>query len=186
MSSRRLENSGGTRLPAELTGQSGGDKRAELARQIYAEGMTIGIPELEREVWERMPERFRFLYELLWLRAFGRSVGGAAGSTDGNTVSGTKRVTRTSTGQTETRGGAHAGKRLAGASEKTVVSNDRALEQLRKIDRRLRTLAKDMAVFLGAKEHMAMTVRRCSSCKRFGEAEWLYCPWDARPMEEVD
>ena len=95
-------------------------------------------------------------------------------------------MVRTSSGQTETRGGAHAGKKLVGASEKTIVTNDRALEQLRKIDRRLRTLAKDMAVFLGAKEHMATVVRRCSVCKRFGEVEWVYCPWDGKPMEELD
>jgi hypothetical protein len=152
---------------------------------VRSEGLTIGISELDREVWERMPERFRFLYEILWLRAFGPSIGGRAGGAEPNPVVSTRRVVRTSTNQTETRGGAHSGHKLQGASDKDTISSEAALKKLRNVDRRLRTLAREMAVFLGGEQTRA-TMRRCSRCKRYGDVEWLYCPNDAAPMEEVD
>jgi hypothetical protein len=155
-------------------------------RLVRSEGWDIGIPDIEREVWERLPERFRFLYELMWLRAFGPSIGGRySNGAEPNIVAKSKRVTRTSTSQTETRGGAHSGHKLAGASTKDTVSSDRALEQLRKVDRRLRTIARDMAVYLGGGVAQG-NVRRCSVCKRYGDVEWLYCPQDGKPMEDVD
>lgn len=161
-------------------------ERAEIMRLVHSENWQIGISDIEREVWDRMPDRFRFLYEILWLRAFGPSIGGRySNGAEPNIVSKTKRVVRTSTNQTETRGGAAGGKKLAGASTKDTISSDMALNQLRKVDRRLRTLAREMAMFLGGEQRRG-TVRRCSTCKRYGDVEWLYCPRCAAPMEEVD
>lgn len=160
---------------------------SDIRRVIRSEGLDIGVPELEREVWDRMPERFRFLYEIMWLRAFGPSIGGRySNGSDPNVVVSTKRVVRVSTNQTETRGGASGGKKLAGSSTKDTISSDMALEQLRKVDRRLRTIAREMAVFLGGEQMRGGSVRRCSRCKRYGDGDWLYCPRDAAPMEEVD
>lgn len=160
--------------------------RAEIMRIVSSEGWHIGIPDIEREVWDRLPERFRFLYEIMWLRAFGPSIGGRySNGAEVNPVASTRRVVRTSTNQTETRGGASGGKKLAGASTKDTISSDRALEQLRKVDRRLRTLARDMAMYLGGAEAHG-SVRRCSSCKRYGDGDWLYCPRDGYDMEELD
>jgi hypothetical protein len=161
-------------------------QRGQIMRLVSSEGWHIGIPDIEREVWNRLPERFRFLYEIMWLRAFGPSIGGRySNGSDPNVVASTKRVVRVSTNQTETRGGASSGKKLAGASTKDTISSDRALEQLRKVDRRLRTLARDMAMYIGGDEARG-SVRRCSRCKRYGDGDWLYCPRDAAPMEEVD
>jgi hypothetical protein len=160
--------------------------RRELKTLVFNGAYSAGIPDLEREVWDRMPVRFRLLYELVWLRAFGASVGGRHGGVvTQNVVHGAKRVTRVSSGQTETRGGAHSGKKLVGASDKDVISNASALAMLRRVDRRLRQVARDMDVYLhaGAADKVK---RRCSVCKKFGDDEWLYCPRDGRPMEQVE
>lgn len=118
---------------------------------------------------------------MLWMKAFGTSVGGGS-RFDGVLVANARRVVRVSTNQTEVRGGAKRSK--APSPGGVDVANEAALYFKRKVDRKLRALAREMKVWLDGSAHSGQ--RRCSSCKRYGDAEWLYCPWDRAPMEEVD
>jgi hypothetical protein len=161
------------------------DEAGEVKRVLISSGLGLSASELGDEVLRSMPEKFVFAYELLWLSAFGRSVGGrsSGGVVEPNVVSKARRVTRVSTNQTETRGGAKAGG-MQGLSDRDVISNEIALEKKRRIDRKLRALARDIRSFISRETDRAGN-RRCSSCKRFGDDEWVYCPWDGRPMEEI-
>lgn len=162
-------------------------ERAEVLALVRQRlGRTDVSPEdVEREVMRALPDDFVYRYELLWLRVFTSAVGGRPGGTPPVTVAKARRVVRTSTGQTETRGGASGGKKLAGASERTVVANDEALAFKAKVDRKLRAISRDMRVWLGDGGAKA-GVRRCSRCRKFGEDTWTFCPWDGQPMEEVN
>jgi hypothetical protein len=153
-----------------------------LKRRVVPVTQVLNV---EREVLAALPSDFLHRYEQVWLQAFGAALGGR-GSAAVNPVASTSRVVRMTTGQTETRGGAKSGKKLAGASDKNIVSSERALEFKRSLDADLRKVNRRMRVWLskpGDKESMG---RRCSVCKRFGDDEWVYCPRDGKPMEERD
>ena len=92
-------------------------------------------------------------------------------------------VTRTSTGQTETRGGAK-GSRKSGGS-KDFIRSEAAFNFKSKVDRKLRKLAREIKVWLQDSPGERDDVRRCTVCRKFGEPEWLYCPRDGKPMESV-
>ena len=129
-----------------------------------------------------LPEDFVFRYELLCMRVFGRAVLSRGGSGDRVVVHGARRVTRVSTGQTETRGGA---RRNGVVHTDGVEVNDAALRMKRRIDRKLRLLARDMKAWMGD-DNARAGVRRCSRCNRYAEDTWTFCPWDGAPTEEMN
>jgi hypothetical protein len=92
-------------------------------------------------------------------------------------------VTRVSTGQTETRGGAK-GSRKSGGS-KDFIRSERAFNEKARIDRKLRKIAREIRAWLRDSAESRDDVRRCTTCRKFGEPEWLYCPKDGKPMESV-
>lgn len=92
-------------------------------------------------------------------------------------------VTRTSTGQTETRGGAK-GSRKSGGS-KDFIRSIAAFNYKTKVDRKLRKLTREIKTWLQGSGEYRDDVRRCTVCRKFGEPEWLYCPQDGKPMESV-
>lgn len=108
-----------------------------------------------------------------------RTVGSAGG--DGVSVAGARRVTRTSTNQTETRGGAK-GSRSSGGSD--PLRSEAALAFKSKVDRKLRKITREMKVWLEGKATQE-GLRRCTVCRTFGEPSWLYCPRDGKPMESL-
>jgi hypothetical protein len=136
---------------------------------------------VESEVLRTLPDGFLFHYEQVWMRV----VGEQRGVPDVGVAS-ARAVTRLTTGQTETRGGAKAGKKLAGASEKNIIASEQALKFKRRIDAKLRVINREMKAWLTpASERVGTSLgRRCTVCKRFGEDGWLYCPIDGKPMEE--
>jgi hypothetical protein len=95
-------------------------------------------------------------------------------------------VVRTTTGQTETRGGAKAGKKLAGAAERSVISSEAALRFKQKMDAEIRKINRTMKAWLTDEAARVGTSvgRRCSACKRFGDESWAWCPYCRAPMEE--
>jgi hypothetical protein len=157
-------------------------ERGELLALVRNAGLTALAAELE--VLRSLPDEFVLRYELLWLRAFGRSVLARAGSDDNNVVSGTRRVTRVSTGQTETRGGA---RRTATNGHGVDVANDAALRMKHRVDRKLRSLARDIRTFMHDDDARA-GMRRCSkpTCRRYAEDTWTHCPWDGFQTEEMN
>jgi len=92
-------------------------------------------------------------------------------------------VTRVSTGQTETRGGAK-GSRKSGGS-KDFIRSEAAFNEKSRIDRKLRKLTREIKAWLRDSHEARDDVRRCTVCRKFGEPEWLYCPRDGKPMESV-
>lgn len=153
-------------------------------RQLKAKGVEVGGRlSVESEVLRTLPDGFLFHYEQVWLKMAGTS----NGRPDANPTASAGKRDRLTTGQTETRGGAKSGKKLAGAAERSVISSEAALVFKRKIDAKLRVLNREMKAWLTpASERVGTSMgRRCSVCKRFGEDGWLYCPADGKPMEEV-
>lgn len=149
--------------------------RAELMRALRDAGGLDPFA-LEREVLDALPEDFVFRYEMLWLRVYGRRQPGVD-----NPVASARRVTRVSTNQTETRGPA---KPRTGPMIPGVVGNEAALLFKQRLDRKLRTLAREMRAWLD-RDTVKAGVRRCTKCRRYAEDTWVYCPWDGSPTEEA-
>jgi hypothetical protein len=143
----------------------------------------INLDSVDRDVLGAFPEGFIFKYELLWLTAFGRSVTGLQRS---ETVgrSGAKRITRVSTSQVETRGGARKGK---GSGKGGVdISDESALVMKGRVDRKLRAIARDIENFMNGQGRDVYGRRCAGKCKRFGDGQWSYCPNCGGRMEELD
>lgn len=67
-------------------------------------------------------------------------------------------------------------------SQKNSDLKDRTDRRLRKLTREIKF---ELSSHSGQKEPKA--IRQCAgTCRKFGEAEWLYCPRCGGPMQEVD
>lgn len=146
-------------------------------------GVVLGS--IDAEILEVLPEGFVFQYTALWLQGAGISVGGVPGLgkvVEPNVVAKARRVTRVSTNQTETRGGAKQSR--SDSVGGVDFANEAYVNYRRRVDGKLRKLAREIRSFRG--DRVKAGVRRCSACKRFGDDEWVYCPWDGQRMEEVD
>lgn len=67
-------------------------------------------------------------------------------------------------------------------SQKNSGLKDRTDRRLRKLTREIKF---ELSSHSGQKEPKA--IRQCAgTCRKFGEAEWLYCPRCGGPMQEVD
>jgi hypothetical protein len=166
--------------------------QVEVGR-VKTEAQRRGMSALDvgQEILRVLPSAFVLRYELIWLQAFGPSVGGSsrvARDPDAATatVPSGARV-RTSTGQKDARGGASTTGRRQGANTRAVVADDRAVAAKARVDRALRKLAREMGEFLGG-ESKDRSVRRCGGvkCKRWADTTWNYCPACGAPTEEVD
>lgn len=145
--------------------------------------MPDGVDGVEVEVYRLLPSGFLREYEGLCLRAFLPLNGTPGGDPSVGVAEGRAVRVRTSTGQTETRGAAHNRKRQ-GLSQRGVVGDERALRLKDKIDRKLRALAREIRGVENGEVRNEM--RRCSRCRTFAEGDWLYCPRDGAPTEQVD
>jgi hypothetical protein len=164
------------------------EERYKLISALRTSGLGLDAFAVSVEVLKYLPESFVLQYELLWLRAYGAAGGAGERRADPDAaVVGTRRVTRTSTGQTETRGGAHAGHRAPGVGTKVTVRDEVALRAKQRVDRKLRALAREMSAASGGGVERA-GVRRCTrpACRRWAEESWTHCPWDGAPTEEVN
>lgn len=132
------------------------------------------------ELLRLLPSDFVTQYEALFLRAFAAS----NGSRSDVGVVGAKRITRVSTNQVETRGGAKS--KRAGSSEKNIIHDQRALGFKAKVDRKLRKLSRDIRQWMEAENMTHTSVRRCTRCRKYADDTWSFCPFDGAPTEEVD
>lgn len=144
--------------------------------------MTDALAGVEAEILRLLPEPFLREYEGMCLRAFLPLNGTPPGDPEVGVAEGKPVRARVSTGQTETRGAAHNRKRQ-GLSQRSVLGDSRAFVLKQRIDRKLRALARQMRVD-GTEVRNEM--RRCTRCRTFAETDWLYCPRDGAPTEQVD
>jgi hypothetical protein len=150
-----------------------------LRRRVVIAGV-----ELEREFTRVLPSGFVTAYLALHLKALGISQ--SSGASDVGVAQAKASGPRTSTSQTETRGGAKPGKKLAGAAGKQVIKNAAALAHKAKVDRKLRSITREVWVWMREDTTARSSVRRCTRCKKYGEDTWSFCPYDGQAMEEVD
>jgi hypothetical protein len=157
------------------------DEGADSATPRAVWNGLMGV-DVAREVLRLLPSGFLREYEGLCLRAFSPLNGVSQGSPDAAVAAARPTRARTSTGQTETRGGAHNHKRQ-GLSTRGVIKSEAAVMLKRRIDRKLRQLARDIRA---EEDQPRNEMRRCTRCRTFAEGDWLYCPRDGAPTEQVD
>lgn len=90
---------------------------------------------------------------------------------------------RISSNQTETRAGAKtSGKK--GPVGGPEIKSRRMFVLKEKIDRKLRKLAREIeSRMAGGTGEMS---RKCSRCGKYGEPDWIWCPWDGAAMQSED
>ena len=130
-----------------------------------------------------LPEAFVAAYQELWEAGLRHPAGTLGADTRG--VLGVPRVktSRTSTGQSVTRGLAKPEKRRGHSPE--YVRNERWLRVRGRIDRQLRKLARQIRDELEGRGQ-EVSPRRCPKCRRFAESEWGYCPWDGQAYSDAE
>jgi hypothetical protein len=124
-------------------------------------------------------------YSRLWAAAL-RQPGSTVGP-DTRGMYGRHRVKgpRTSTGQSEAMSGTGA-KRAVNVSQGGVVKSERWLALKGRVDRKLRKVAREIMEEMQGGTGRLKTVRRCVGCKKYGESDWSWCPFDGKRMEEVE
>jgi hypothetical protein len=147
-----------------------------------------------------LPEAFMTAYEALHVRSFSDGSGserhplsGRAAEIERADGKG-KDLWRTSSGQVSSIGSRRVG---GGGSGKTVgktskfLGDERAWEFKRKIDKRLRRMAKEILAELDSRGSHAGGAerglhRRCAGkCGKLGDSDWLFCARCGSPMAEV-
>jgi hypothetical protein len=128
-----------------------------------------------------LPPVFLGSYEELVLRCFPVLRGEVEKDPNSAVAEGRALRVRTSTGQTETRSGAHNARR-SGLSQRDPLGSERAIRLRARIDRKLRALARE----INAAGERRDQLRRCTRCRKFADTDWLYCPRDGAPTEQVD
>lgn len=118
-----------------------------------------------------MPDNIRHAYGYLYSLVYGSS-GSFAGDPNAEKIVPKEWFTKSD--QQQTRGVAKQGSRKYSSSVKTIIKNERALDLKRKVDKRLRKLAKDIYVELEGGEIEEQV--KCWSCHKLAQREWKYCP----------
>ena len=156
-------------------------EQRRLASALSAAG--LGARGVAAEVLLMLPPAFTEAYEQVYLRAFGAAVAGTQ-RRDGEAARATVRrgVARTSSGGVDHVG--TAGPVTGSGGSRVPVADERALAAKAWADRKLRALARDLTRRMGGDG--AAGQRRCAGkCKKFGDPEWLFCPWCGGPTEDV-
>lgn len=170
-----------------MTSSSGGDGAASgktmlhlqaeaMAEKRFIERMAsagVGYNQLAKEVFFFLPRSFLEAYEQLWYK-------GLAGKDDGGTGQ------RGQATEEQARVGKASGKGLqglGGAKRKTykkywVIADEHALEVKDKVDKRLRQMARMIALELAKGPGEDETAGRpaCGGCGRIVQVGWKYCP----------
>lgn len=161
---------------------------AAIELQGVVEGARLsGVEELMMLV-RYLPAKFIAAYLMLIDAAFGET---SLGSGTGAGVEGSGREYGTRSGvqvKSEVKGyrdGAH--KSGKSSSDMGIpIRSEKALEDLEKIKKRLRQIAREIQNSLSTDTVLAVSRRRCSGrCARLGDVEWLFCPNCGGPMTDV-
>lgn len=160
----------GSRLNLELSTERTVIKMVDRRKRMTQD--TVG----EEVVLRFLPPGLVLMYESLAHR--GLVLGDSSGYDESvDTSVGQVTTGRTSSSQKEysIRKSAGAGKYGSG---RKVVRSEAAVEYRKKIDRRLRKIAKEIENFLSDEEVKPVVSKKCPSgrCGLFGESGWTYCP----------
>lgn len=196
MTRRNIEHRNGKVIVVmtETTRGNGDDKvREREIEDARAEGYARGVEQGSATARVRLAllaDELRMMPSV-WVDAYGLLAAGAlSDGLEGRGVDSNPKVkpkvtrVRTKTSEVETRGLASRTKASTpqGGAE---VRSLRLLSLKGRIDRRLRSLAREIQTELEGKKN-AGAVRRCTRCKKFGEDTWNWCPYDGAAMESDD
>lgn len=142
-----------------------------------------------------LPEGFAGPYEALFARAL--SDGGVDGSN--HPLNGSAGVLdkapgtpvgqyRVSSGESTSIGKMGGPKTKQVGKTARTMKDERAFRVRVLIDKRLRKMGREIEAFLdGKKKWQNAGLRACAGrCKKFGDGEWVYCPWCGGPMREME
>lgn len=167
------------------------DVRAREIEDARAEGYARGMEQgqatarvrlgLLADELRMMPTVWVSAYGALCVSALSDGLEGRGGPDNPYTRPKVLRV-RTRTSETEVRGLATRGKAPfpKGGVE---VRSERLMALKSRVDRRLRTLAREIRRELADETSIP---RKCTRCKKYGEESWSWCPFDGAPMESDD
>lgn len=146
-----------------------------------------GVEELEILI-RNLPEKFITAYLMLIDRGVGeRALGSGTGA--GVEGSGREYGTRSGVQVKSEVTGYRGGAQRSGKSSADVgipIRSEKALEELGRLKKRLRGMAREILVSLSDGDTEPVSRRRCSGrCARLGDVEWLFCPNCGGPMTDV-
>lgn len=155
--------------------------RKRLAELMSSAG--LGYNSISLEVLYLLPEEFIGRYIWLWEKALGPAGSGDNAGRQADRDGGLG-VAKTETGK---RGVMPTG---ASSTQKKwkrmglAIRDEKALELKDRIDRRLRSIARDIRSFEveGGLGTSGKKTAQCTKCGRVGEERWAYCPYDAAKM----
>jgi hypothetical protein len=168
------------------------DRMIEDARAAgYADGYARGA-EAQRRASKiplaLMADELRMMPPLLVDAYMALCISALADGTEGRRgeelrVAPKARLWRTNTNTEQTRGVAKAtGKK--GSVGGPTVKNARLLALKTSIDRKLRKIAREIESRMEG--GTGMPARKCSRCGKYGEDNWIWCPYDSAVMQSED
>lgn len=165
---------------ARATGYAQGREDERLYGRSVVDGVRLALMSDELRM---MPEILVDAYAALCVAALSDGTEGKGGRGEEIRVQPRVRAWRTSSNQTETRSGAKASTQKGNAGGPTVKSvRMLALKSL--IDRKLRKLAREIESRMAG--GTGESARKCSRCGKYGEDNWIWCPWDGAAMQSAD
>lgn len=176
-----LEDSNGRRKKA-----SGGENvRRRLDEAVRGRIDGLGVEELEL-ILRFFPGRVLWMYVRLLDLAFGeRNLGSGRGYDENDLGLGARSPERLSSAALDYRGSAVQPRQ---GTSRPLLRSEVAVQYRSKLDRKLRRIGREIESFLTEKEfgRKVSVVRQCSGkCKKFGDADWNYCPNCGGPMQET-
>jgi hypothetical protein len=157
--------------------------RKRLAEIMSSGG--LGYNQISLEILYLLPEEFIGRYIWLWEKALGPAGSGEAAGRQAARNGGLG-LART---RTEKKGVVPTGASPTQKKWKRMglsVRDEKALELKDRIDRRLRAIARDIRAYevegMMAKQQTA----QCISCRRMGDPNWKFCPYDGSLMNVIE
>lgn len=139
--------------------------------------------ELAADELRMLPAAFVGAYGSLWEASLRHPQGTLASDYREMVVAPRVKTSRTSTGQSVTRGLARPERKKGGSPE--VVRNLRMLREKARIDRKLRKVTREIEDVLAGGRGLG-EVMRCPKCQRFADEGWRFCPYEGAALMVVE
>lgn len=144
----------------------------------------LGYNQVSLEVLYLLPAEFIQRYTWLWEKALGPA---GSGDAAGRQLARDAGLERAKT-RTQDRGKRIVGAQTGGKKWKRMglaIRDEKALRLKDRVDRRLRSIARDIALFEetgGVSKDGGTRTARCSTCGKVGDPSWNFCPYDSARM----